>query len=436
MAHDSPKGDKNPTISGRDVAKFHLTTYYYSVELAGMIIPVLVGLAATFFPEYLEWLTNHSRSQDLMVGVLFLFGLLDATLLILHELTNKNIFFNINRYCFVVLFIFAIMMTGGVNSSLTFLLIFPFIVSLVYLDKRMTRNIGIFLTILFASVIFTHPTSEIDWNLITKHFTQTGIIGIIAFLMYRTVVETLRQNYEKEQTARRLEELLHIDHLKADFLSVAQHRLRTPLSGVRWSLESLVEESDPQDKKRQVLSDSLQRVKDSIAIVDDMLRTVEDPTGEALFLNYERFDLVSVIQSIVKELTFVQQNNDNTMKLNLPDKLSIKADKAKIYAALSNVVDNACRYTKNGIVTISLSNKGSDLVCEVVDNGIGISPGDLPNVFDRLHRGSNAVAVDPDESGIGLYVSKKIIEMHGGTIKVESILNNGTKATIQMPVGI
>lgn len=421
--------DKSPD----KVSKFHLKIYYYSVELTGLIAPIVVGILALLFPEHLTWITV-GYPPSFMIVMLLSYGLIVAVLLLLREITQKDIFFNINRYLFVVLFILVIIMTGGVNSSFTFLLIFPFIASIVYLDQRLTRNIGIFLTILYFCIIFAYPVSNLDFNLVSKHLVQTALIATVAFLMYRIVVETLHQKYESEDRARRLAEFIHMDKLKDDFLSVAEHRLRTPLSGVRWALETLEEDTHLSESSGTLINDSLNRVKDAIVILNEMLTTAEDSEGSSLALSYGPVDLSSMIREIVQELDFLKTKNNNKVFINLPERLDIKADHKKLYAALSNVVDNACRYTKKGTVSLTLVADGKSALLTVKDDGIGIDPNELPYIFDRMHRGRNAVMVEPDESGIGLYVTRKVVELHQGTIKVESKLNEGTLVTITLPI--
>ena len=413
-------------------ASFRLKTYYYSVETVGFVAPVVVGLAALFLPQYFGWLSQYSLKA--MIVALLAFGILDASFLVLHEVTGKNFFFNINRYLFVGLFIYMIAMSGGVNSSLTFLLIFPFIVSLVYLDKKMTRNVGILLSVLFALVIFANYPQGLTTALVIKHIVQTVLVATISFLMYRIVVETLATKYEKENAAHRLAELINIDRLKADFLSVAQHRLRTPLSGIRWALESLADDTCSAADKKDLIIQSLNRIKDSIAIVNEMLRTAEGAAGDSLALNFEPTDLAAMLKTMIKELSFVAVKNENKVTTDMPDKLMVSLDPKKAYPALSNIIDNACRYTRKGTIFVSLKDSGDSAIVVVRDSGIGISKDDMGRLFDRLFRGSNAIALEPDESGVGLYVSKKIIELHGGGIVIDSVLAKGTTVTVTLPL--
>ena len=112
----------------------------------------------------------------------------------------------------------------------------------------------------------------------------------------------------------------------------------------------------------------------------------------------------------------------------------MRADLKRLKPAIANIVDNAFKYSPSGKVEISLSeNEKGQAILEVKDNGIGISREDAEFVFNRLYRGKNAVALEPDQSGVGLYVAKHIIELHGGTISIDSALGKGTTVTVRLP---
>jgi len=321
-------------------------------------------------------------------------------------------------------------MTGGVNSSFSFLLIFPFIASIVYLDQKLTRNIGIFVVILYAAIIFLQPWSAIDPNLISKHLAQTALIGSIAFLMYRIVVETLHQKIEKEETDRRLEEIVHIDHLKSDFLSVAQHRLRTPLAGVRWALETLNQESSLAKPDQEIVGQSLERVKDSIEIVDGMLETAEGADDKSVSLKYKPTDLTAMIRRIADELDFIKKRNNTGIRLDMPAALVMEADEDKLYAALCNIIDNACRYTKNGLVNVSLTAYGEKALLKITDNGIGIPKENQKKIFDPFFTTKDVGS----GTGLGLAVSFAILKRHNATISVDSKPGKGTAFTVKFPL--
>ncbi len=267
---------------------------------------------------------------------------------------------------------------------------------------------GFVVTLALALMIFLYPWETITGSLIVKHIVQTFLMGIISYLTYFMVIETLRQKYEKEQASKRLVEIVQIDRIKNDFLSVAQHQLRTPLSGVKWVLETVKADTTLNTDTISLIDAGLGSVKNSLAIINNMLKTAEDNSGN-LTLTRDQVDIVGSVQSLIAELNFIALKKNVKVILISPQSIIITADRDKLKAALNNIIDNALKYSPNTVVNITIEEKAKNVSITVKDNGIGISPDDLPYVFERLHRGKNAVMLEQDESGVGLYISKRII---------------------------
>ena len=111
----------------------------------------------------------------------------------------------------------------------------------------------------------------------------------------------------------------------------------------------------------------------------------------------------------------------------------MKGDQKLLHSALTNVLDNAMRYSPNGKVNVDINSNNKNVEIVIKDTGIGISQEDLPFVFERFHRGKEAISIDPNESGVGLYVTKKIIELHNGGIYISSKKGDGTTIKILLP---
>ena len=110
-------------------------------------------------------------------------------------------------------------------------------------------------------------------------------------------------------------------------------------------------------------------------------------------------------------------------------------DEKMLDLALTNIIDNALKYSPKGTVKISLNKNGDQAVLAVSDSGIGIEAEDLEYIFQKFFRGRNASLVDPNGSGIGLYTAKKIIEMHGGRVSIYSVVGKGTRVEVLLPIG-
>jgi signal transduction histidine kinase len=169
--------------------------------------------------------------------------------------------------------------------------------------------------------------------------------------------------------------------------------------------------------------------------VGEMLKSTELDTGKDLFnLKKEKIDLSSITDNILKNLNFLIKANDIDLVYNKKEGLNIFADKKTLDLGLTNIFDNAFRYSPKSQVIVSLDRVGKDARLTIQDHGIGIDPVDMEHMFQKFFRGKNAVAIDPNESGVGLYATKKIVEMHGGNIKLNSELGKGTTFEIFIPL--
>ena len=410
---------------------FKIKIYFIAIEIIGVVVPIIISALIYYFPTLFYWL------HDPKAGAisLFVIGITHAILFGLHEKTKKNIYYNATQYAYGAFFIYFIFLTGGVTSPFIFLLVFPILTSAVYLDRRTTRDVGIFLTVALGLLIFIHYPGEIDGSLITQHIIQTVLFGMIAYFLHHIVIESLRQKYEKEEAGRRLNEVVQIDALKSDFLTIAQHQLRTPLTGVKWSLESLSKSTGLPQTDKDTVNDGLARVEDSLVIVNDMLKTVEN-NKKPMKVEKRGVDLAEIVRIIILELEFLAQRKEVTVNVNIPDHLNLSADPKLIKAAIHNVIDNSLKYSPKASVSITLNDSEKEATLVVADTGIGILPSDMPYIFERLYRGKNALTVEPNESGFGLYMSKKIFALHGGNISLESEFNKGTKVTMVLPKSV
>jgi two-component system phosphate regulon sensor histidine kinase PhoR len=194
-------------------------------------------------------------------------------------------------------------------------------------------------------------------------------------------------------------------------------------------------------KEEQKMSDDEKMLKNvhksverAIGIINEMLSTAEYGVRRftATKTTYDANELVS---AVVGELTsMARQKNVILHFKSAPVCSPAEGDTRLIKAMLHNVLDNAVRYSPNGEVNVSVSCEGELLHIEVSDTGIGIAKDDIPYIFERFYRGKNALALDPNESGLGLYIAKKVVDIHNGDIIVSSEAGKGTIVKIRLPL--
>lgn len=213
------------------------------------------------------------------------------------------------------------------------------------------------------------------------------------------------------------------------------HKLRTPLNGARWALDSVINSKDSGDNK-EILTETYNKIISAINTVTDILKTAEINDKDAnLVLNKEKVNLCTIVDDILKNLDYLRQKKEVTLERgNICDPIAVFGDKKVLEIGLTNIFDNAYRYSPKGNVRIDISKEGNMAKLVVQDNGVGMTCEDLKHVFEKFYRGENAKLVDSNESGVGLYSTKKIIEMHNGKITLDSADHKGTKIEIKLPV--
>ncbi len=228
-----------------------------------------------------------------------------------------------------------------------------------------------------------------------------------------------------------------IAHSKSEFISVAAHQLRTPLSAIKWVFRIVLDEDAGPISVEQ--KDILQKGYDSneriIKLVGDMLDVARIEEGRFGFEFYF-IDFIGLVQKTIDGLKIKAQEKNITLNFEKPDVLGpIKLDPVKIELVLQNLLDNALKYTHvGGTITIKVEIVGPRVKVSIKDSGIGIPAGQKERLFVKFFRGTNAVRLETEGSGLGLFIVKNILLRHGGTIDVESEENKGTIFSFTLPL--
>lgn len=228
---------------------------------------------------------------------------------------------------------------------------------------------------------------------------------------------------------------------KTEFVSVAAHQLRTPLTALNWSFESLnkiLTEKNPDLKEvTELARGGWQLTERSLRIVNDLLNAARIEEGRFGF-NFEDVNLIDFIQIIIKQAEPVAKEYGTKINfVHAGNEYRVRIDQDLLGMALANLLDNGIKYnTKNGAVTVRVGpdSKPKYLRVDVEDTGVGISKEDIPKMFQKFYRGTNVTQMEPNGSGLGLYITKNIIERLGGKIGVESEPGRGTVFSFTLPL--
>lgn len=231
----------------------------------------------------------------------------------------------------------------------------------------------------------------------------------------------------KENTDR----LWNLNNSQSDLVSMATHQIKTPLAGIKWTLKMLLlgEAGDLTDEQRSWLQHSYDSNERVLSLIDEMLESIRLDEN-SLEIEKKEENIVEILDDTVENLKlFIQKKKVNVNISAVPNKDVVKAsvDRDKMQIAIQNIVENAIRYTREkGTIDITVVKETGDIKVSIKDNGIGIPEAEKKDIFSRFFRATNALRKIEKGSGLGLFISKGIIEKHGGKIWFESREGQGT----------
>ena len=223
---------------------------------------------------------------------------------------------------------------------------------------------------------------------------------------------------------------------KTEFIAVASHQLRTPLTGVHWALESLAKQNLEASQK-ELANTGLEASTKLLKIVNDLLDVSKIEEGRFGY-QFENVNIISFIEEIIEGMKdFAKQFNVKIyFQKSTEPSIALSIDPQKLSMVISNLVDNAIRYNmSNGEVTVAVERVKNQpyIKISVKDTGVGIPANDISKLFTKFFRAENATKFYPEGSGLGLYIVKNIVKRHGGQIWAESEINRGSTFYFTLP---
>ncbi len=222
---------------------------------------------------------------------------------------------------------------------------------------------------------------------------------------------------------------------KSEFITVASHQLRTPLTGASWALEGLGKETLTPAQK-ELLDTASGAVTRLLKVVNDLLDIAKIEEGKFGY-QFQEIDVGKFLEEELQNAAPIAKQYQVKLYFEKPaEPLKFTADQSKLGLAISNLLDNAIKYNiANGEVSVTVKKLEGKPYLEIIikDTGIGIPSEATDKVFKKFFRGENATKIAVEGSGLGLYIAKNIVRRHGGDIRAESTLNRGTSVYITLP---
>jgi signal transduction histidine kinase len=259
-------------------------------------------------------------------------------------------------------------------------------------------------------------TSQDEFSIFAQYFNEMS--------------QRLKLVIERERAASRV---------KSEFVSLAAHQLRTPLSAAKWSMKMLLDGDlgALTQAQAEFLNKGYEANERMIRLVNDLLDVAKIEEGKFGY-DFSYDDIAEVIKSTIGDQDILAQKRDIKIIFREPTRHfpKIKMDVRKIKLALENILENAINYTlPGGSVEINIAPRGDEyLEVSIKDTGVGIPKHQLDRVFSKFFRGENVVLMQTDGSGLGLFIVKNIIKRHGGDVWIESEEGKGTAVHFTLPL--
>lgn len=240
----------------------------------------------------------------------------------------------------------------------------------------------------------------------------------------------------KQAEAQRFQHLIELNQAKDEFISIASHQLRTPATGVKQYIGMLLEGmfGDLTEQQQDLLQRAYESNERQLKIVSDLLKVARIDAGKVVLKKTET-DMSDLMKAIVEEEKEITRERGQSIKLT-PSKETATAwvDEGAIRMVFENLIDNASKYSeRDTIIEISVRARKSFIKVKIADKGVGIGEEDLVKLFEKFSRIHNPLSTQAGGSGLGLYWAKKIVDLHSGTIEVESKPGVGTTFTVNLP---
>ncbi len=249
-------------------------------------------------------------------------------------------------------------------------------------------------------------------------------------------IRDITERKKTEQLQKKaIEDLKKVDRMKSDFISMVSHELRTPMAITREGVNQILDgiQGRINAKQEQILVISRNNIDRLTRIIDNLLNisTIEGGKQE---LKIALVNLSELVRQAASSFGHKIKEKGLELRLNLPkEKAEVYADSDKMIQVLSNLLDNAVKFTLQGFIEISVKEKEDSVECTISDSGIGISLEDLPRAFTKFQQFAERSGKSEKGTGLGLSIAKGIIELHNGKIFAESELGKGTKFTFILP---
>lgn len=356
--------------------------------------------------------------------------------------TNVQISFDL--LCLALLIHFS----GGVENPFIFYFIFHMIIASILLSRRASFLQATYAIFLFLAMIISEYSGILPHYCLDMLFTGTAhtnplylfgvsfaFISTLYFAVYMATSISIKL-WEKEGYLEEANKMLEEkDRIKSEYVLRVTHDIKESLAAVQSCVEPVAEKilGPLNSKQDTLLTTAITRTKRLIFFVNALLEITKIKLTQKVKMQY--FDLQDVVKTVSQDIIGRAQSKGITFKVNVsPAVVKIYGIRLYIEEAILNLLANSVKYSsRGGTISLDIEEKNNTICIYVRDNGVGIPKEDLPHIFEEFYRAKNVRKIEREGTGLGLAIAKKIVEMHGGKIWLESEEHKGTEIFIELP---
>jgi signal transduction histidine kinase len=300
----------------------------------------------------------------------------------------------------------------------------------------LTRRVLTFASILGVGFQPLTPL-EAEWVGISVSLLILSAMSLLNPLLERGRKAEATLKAQVLEQARQAEALKEAVQVRDTFLSVASHELKTPLTPMTLRIQALAKVADSQPvspfvhQVREVADTALRQITKLSSLVNDLLDVSRIETGH-LSITWQQVDLADVIRQVASRFGAEAERAGSPLEAKVPAQLLVRSDEMRLEQLVTNLVDNAIKYGDGKPIQLQLITDSDKAVFQVIDHGIGISPEHLTRIFGRFERAVSER--NYGGLGLGLYISKTVVDALGGSIHVVSAPGQGATFTVELPV--
>jgi signal transduction histidine kinase len=277
--------------------------------------------------------------------------------------------------------------------------------------------------------------------MIEEIYLITMVLGGLVIVELAIIINSLRytrqllriKDMHEAEIRRAHEKLKSLDKLKTDFMNMAAHELKTPLVPMVGYLQ-LIDKDKLGKDDRESLEIAVRNTKRLQLLVNDIL-DIAKLESKVMKFTMEDLQLTKLIKDATASVKPFAKEKKLTLRMSLPEKLPlVRGDAVRVTQVLTNLLNNAIKFTERGGVSIEATKSGDSVLVRVRDTGIGIKRKDIPKLFTKFYQADTSGRRRYGGTGLGLAICKQIVKAHGGEIWVKSRFGHGSTFTFTLPI--